>query len=192
VAVGSGWPDSPVRGLHGPPTIPHRRRHPHPAAADIFPPNTTVSMANATPFPSRRRRLLCTRHTPEHGQRDPSSIPPTTFSTPIAHPFPPTRHHSSLSHKTLCHPSPQKQIGTPAQLREPTRTPLLYSRPVTRSPRKTSDGAKRGKGGENADIFLWGSRATGAPPCPQSDRASGPKWPGISRGSLPMIRAGDP
>jgi len=44
---------------------------------------------------------------------------------------------TNLSHKTPCHPSPLKQIGTPAQLREPTRTPSLYSRPVTRSPRKT-------------------------------------------------------
>jgi len=68
-----------------------------------------------------------------------------------------------LSHKTPCHPSQQKQIGTPAQLREPIRTPLLYSRPVTRSPRKTPEGTKREEGGENAVIFLWGSRATGAP-----------------------------
>ena len=71
-----------------------------------------------------------------------------------------------VSHKSPCHPSPQKQIGTPAQLREPTRTPLFYSRPVTRSPRKTPEGAKREKGGENAVIFLWGSRATGAPLSP--------------------------
>ena len=73
---------------------------------------------------------------------------------------------TNLSHKTPCHPSPQKQIGTPAQLREPTRTPLLYSRPVTQSPRKTPEGAKRDEGGENADILLWGSRATGAPLSP--------------------------
>ena len=66
-----------------------------------------------------------------------------------------------VSHKTPCHPSPQKQIGTPAQLTEPTRTPLLYSRPETRSPRKTPEGAKREEGGENAVVFLWGSRATG-------------------------------
>jgi len=71
-----------------------------------------------------------------------------------------------LSHKTPCHPSPQKQIGTPAQLREPTRRPLLYSHPVTRSPRKTPEGAKREEGGENAVLFLWGSRATGAPRSP--------------------------
>jgi len=71
-----------------------------------------------------------------------------------------------MSHKTPCFPSPQKQIGTPAQLREPTRTPFLYSRPVTRSPRKTPEGAKREEGGENAVIFLWGSRATGAPQSP--------------------------
>ena len=71
-----------------------------------------------------------------------------------------------LSHETSCHPSPQKQIGTPAQLRKPTRTPLLYSRPVTRSPRQTPEGAKREEGGENAVIFLWGSRATGAPLSP--------------------------
>ena len=73
---------------------------------------------------------------------------------------------TKLSHKTSCHPSPQKQIGTLAQLREPTRTPLLYSRPVTRSPRKTPEGAKREEGGENAVIFLWRSRATGAPLSP--------------------------
>jgi len=48
---------------------------------------------------------------------------------------------TNLSHKTSCHPSPQKQMGTPAQLREPTRTPLLHSRPVTRSPRKAPEGA---------------------------------------------------
>ena len=70
---------------------------------------------------------------------------------------------TNLSHKTPCHPSPQKQIGTPAQLRGPTRTPFLYSRPVTRSPRKTPEGARREEGGENAVILLWGSRATGAP-----------------------------
>jgi len=73
---------------------------------------------------------------------------------------------AALSHETSCHPSPKKQIGTPAQLREPTRTPLLYSCPVTRSPRKTPEGAKREEGGENAVIFLWGSRATGAPLSP--------------------------
>jgi len=72
----------------------------------------------------------------------------------------------SASHKTPCHPSPQKQIGTPAHLREPTSTPLVYSRPVTRSPRKTPEGAKREEGGENAVLFLWGSRATGAPLSP--------------------------
>jgi len=72
----------------------------------------------------------------------------------------------AVSHKTPCHLSPQKQIGTPAQLREPTRTPLLYSRPVTRSPTTTPEGAKREEGGENAVIFLWGSRATGAPLSP--------------------------
>jgi len=70
---------------------------------------------------------------------------------------------ANLSHKTPCHPSPQKQIGTPAVLREPTRTPLLYSRPVTQLPRKTPKGAKRAEGGENAVILLLGSRATGAP-----------------------------
>ena len=73
---------------------------------------------------------------------------------------------TNLSHKTLCYPSPQKQIGTPAQQREPTRTPLLYSRPVTRSHRKTPESAKRKEGGENVVIFLWGSRSTGAPPSP--------------------------
>jgi len=73
---------------------------------------------------------------------------------------------TNLSHKTPCLPSPQKQIGTPAQLMEPTRTPSLYARPVTRSPRKTPECAKREEGGENAVIFLWGSRATGAPLSP--------------------------
>ena len=91
-----------------------------------------------------------------------------------------------LSHETSCHPSPQKQIGTPAQLREPTRTPLLYSRPVTRSPRKTPEGAKREEGGENAVIFLWGCRATRAPLSPQAIRAIGPKLPRIPHSSLPM------
>jgi len=74
--------------------------------------------------------------------------------------------HLLLSRKTPCHPSPQKRIGTPAQLRKPTRTPLLYSRPVTRSPMKTPEGAKRKEGGESAVLFLWGSRATGAPLSP--------------------------
>jgi len=82
VAVGSGWPDTPFRGPHWQPTIPHRRRHPHPAAADFFPPTTTVSTANATPPPSRRRRLLCTRPTREHGQRDPSCIPLSPLASP--------------------------------------------------------------------------------------------------------------
>ena len=99
---------------------------------------------------------------------------------------------NTLSHKTPCHPSPQKQIGTPAQLREPTRPPLLYFRPVTRSARKTLEGAKREEGGENAVVFLWESRATGAPLSPSANRASGPKWPRIPRSSLPMRRSGDP
>ena len=73
---------------------------------------------------------------------------------------------TNLSHETPCHPSPQKQIGTPAQLREPTRTPFLYSRPVTGSPRKTTEAAKMEEGGENAVIFLWGSWAAGAPLSP--------------------------
>jgi len=71
-----------------------------------------------------------------------------------------------LSHKTPCHSSPQKQIGTPAQLGEPIRTPLLYSRPVTRSPRRTLEGAKTEEEGENAVTFLCGSRTTGAPLSP--------------------------
>ena len=95
MAVGSGWPDTPIGGPHWLPTIPHRHRHPHPAAADVFPVTTTVSTANTTPPPSRRRRLLCIHHTCEHGYRDPSSIPPATFSTRIARPFPPTRHSFS-------------------------------------------------------------------------------------------------
>jgi len=74
----------------------------------------------------------------------------------------------AVSHKTSCHPSPQKQIGTPAQLREPTRTPFLYSRPVTRSPRKTTEGAKREEGGENAVIFLVGKPGHGRPAVPLS------------------------
>jgi len=67
-----------------------------------------------------------------------------------------------VSHQTPCHPIPQKQIGTAAQLREPARTPLLHFRPVTPSPGKPPEGAKREKRGENAVDFLWGSRATGA------------------------------
>jgi len=70
-----------------------------------------------------------------------------------------------LSHTTPCHPSPQKQIGTPAELREPTRTPVLNSRPVTRSPRKTPEGAKREEGGESADTFC-GEAGPRAPRCP--------------------------
>ena len=72
---------------------------------------------------------------------------------------------TNLSHKTPCHPSTQKQTGTPAQLREPTRTPLLYSLPVTRSPRKTPEGAKREEGGENAVTFCGeaGPRALRCP-----------------------------
>jgi len=54
VADGSGWPDTPFRRPHWPLTIPRRRRHPHPAATDFFPPTTPVSTANATPSPSRR------------------------------------------------------------------------------------------------------------------------------------------
>jgi len=71
-----------------------------------------------------------------------------------------------MSHKKPCHPCTEKQTGTLAQLREPTRKPLLSSLQVTRLPRKTPDGAKREEGGENAVIFLWGSRATGAPLSP--------------------------
>jgi len=71
-----------------------------------------------------------------------------------------------LSHKTPCHPSTQKQIETPAQLREPTRTPLISSRPAARSSRKPPEGAKREEGGENAVMFWGGSRATGAPLSP--------------------------
>jgi len=73
---------------------------------------------------------------------------------------------TNLSHKTSCGPSAQKQIETPAQLREPTRTPLLHSRRVTLSPRKTPEGAKREEGRENEVVLLWGSRATGAPLSP--------------------------
>ena len=63
-------------------------------------------------------------------------------------------------------PSPQKQIETPAQPREPTRPPLLYSRLMTRSPRKSHKCSKREEGRENAVIVLCGSRATGAPLSP--------------------------
>ena len=70
-----------------------------------------------------------------------------------------------MSHKTPCHPSPQKQIGTPAQLREPARTPLLYSLPVTRSHRKTPESAKREEGGKNAVVFC-GEAVPQAPCCP--------------------------
>ena len=73
---------------------------------------------------------------------------------------------SLVSHKTPCHPSPQKRIGTPAQLREPTRTPLLYSRPATRSPGKTPEAHRGRKEVRTQLFFLWGSRATGAPLSP--------------------------
>ena len=46
--------------------------------------------------PSRRRRFSPSHHAREHGQRDPSSIPPTTRSARIARIFHPTR-PSSLS-----------------------------------------------------------------------------------------------
>jgi len=64
-------------------------------------------------------------------------------------------HWILLSQKTPCHPSPQKHTETPAQLREPTRAPLLYSRPVTLSPGKTLEGAKRVEEGETAGLLLW-------------------------------------
>jgi len=101
-------------------------------------------------------RLVCDR--PTRRTLPDASLPPPPHRV--------LRSERLLSHKTPCHPSPQKQIGTPAQLRESTRTPLLYSRPVTRSPRKTQEGAKREERGENAVIILWGSRATGAPLSP--------------------------
>jgi len=75
---------------------------------------------------------------------------------------------TNLSHKTPCHPSLQKQIGTPARRREPTRTPFLYSRPVTRSPRKTPEGAKRKEEGENAVILFVGKPGHGRPAVPFS------------------------
>jgi len=86
-----------------------------------------------------------------------------------------------LSHKTPCHPSPQKHIGTPAQLRDPARTPVLNSHPVTRSRRKTPEGSKREEGCENAVICLWGSRATGAPLSPEVE-------PPVQSGSRHVIR----
>jgi len=52
VAVGSGRPDTPFRGPHWPRTIPHRRRHAHPAAAAIFPPAAPVSTTDTIPHPS--------------------------------------------------------------------------------------------------------------------------------------------
>jgi len=70
-----------------------------------------------------------------------------------------------MSHNTPCHPSSQKQIGTPAQLREPARTPLLYSLPVTRSPGKPPEGAERLRGGENA-VGFCGEAGPRAPRCP--------------------------
>ena len=71
-----------------------------------------------------------------------------------------------MSHIQPCGPSPQKQIGTPAQLREFTRKPLRNSRLVTRSPRKTPEGTKTEEGRENADMDLCANRATGAPLSP--------------------------
>jgi len=92
---------------------------------------------------------------------------------------------TNLSHNTQCRPSPQKQIRTTAHLRETTCTPLLHSRPVPRSSTELLEGAKREEGGENAVIFLWGSRDTGTPLSPAAIRASGPKWPRIPDSSLP-------
>jgi len=71
-----------------------------------------------------------------------------------------------VSHITPCGPSPQKQIGTRAQLRKPTRKPLINSRLVTQSPTKTPEVAKREEGRENAVMVLCGNRATGAPLSP--------------------------
>jgi len=82
-------------------------------------------------------------------------------TTHVAPASPENQIMDSVMHKTPFHPSPQKQKGTPAQLREPTRTPLLYSRPVTWSPRKTPQGAKREKGGGNAVIFFVGKPGHG-------------------------------
>jgi len=85
---------------------------------------------------------------------------------------------TKFSLKTPCDPSPQKLIGTPAQLREPTRTPLLYSRLVTRSLRETPEGAKREEGGENADIFFCGEAGPRAPRCPlKLTEQAGPNGP---------------
>ena len=69
---------------------------------------------------------------------------------------------------------------------------LHYSRPVTRSPRKTLEGSKREDGRKNALVSLRGSRAAGAPLSPATIRASGPKGPRISHSSLPNERFGDP
>ena len=88
---------------------------------------------------------------PQSNKTSAMAEPPTTLSC--------------LSHNMSCHPVPQKQIGTPAQLREPTRTPLLYSRPVIRSPKKAPEGAKREEGGQNA-VFFVGKPGHGAPLSP--------------------------
>ena len=98
---------------------------------------------------------------------------------------------------TPCHPSPQNQIGTPAQLREPARTPLLYSLPVTRSPRKPPEGAKREEGCESAVVFCEEARQR-APRCPLTlSEQAGPNGPeshkvASPRGDLGIPNSGPP
>jgi len=84
VAVRRGRPDTPFRGWHGAPTLSHRRRHAHPAAADFRPPTTPASTANATPPPSHRPRA------------PPASL---VFSIPLA---PPPRPDAIGKRRSLC------------------------------------------------------------------------------------------
>jgi len=83
-----------------------------------------------------------------------------------------------VSHNPLCHPGPERQRGTPAQPSEPTRTPLLYSRPMTRSPRKTPEGAKWEEGRRERSYFVCGVAGPRAPRCPlKLSEPAGPNGP---------------
>ena len=96
VAVRSGRPDTPFRGWHGAPTLSHRRRHAHPAAADFRPPTTPASTANAPSPPSHRPRA------------PPASL---VFSIPLA---PPPRPDAIGTRRSLsCAPASPSHPPTP-------------------------------------------------------------------------------
>jgi len=90
--------------------------------------------------------------------------------------------------------SSQKQIGTPAQLREPARTPLLYSLPGTQLNRKIPESAKREEGGENAAVILWGGRSMDALTMSEQAGPDGPKSHKVAspRGYLEIHTSGPP